>query len=213
MENRGLHVISEAAAHVLQSSPDKNYTQSHTLQVNLQSFMLSNRLVYLWMWSFHFCSDCTERGEDLTSGRLAARPLWWSTPVVALGNRCQAEGPTGAEPAGNVSFLLSRMEVHQASMCRSLQKDFISTKIQHLLPRQRVLKLVFNVREVRVSIKVFIVQCLKGALSLDTRKSLPFVRTWLSNPNYGNVKPQIWGCWCVGEPEWLQLLSRLKPWK
>lgn len=94
--------------------------RSHTMQVNVQSPLIS----HLCTWSLCFCLDYRERGESLTSGRLAVRPPWWWAPVVALGNRRQGEGPTGAGPAGNVSSLPSRMEMQASEHGQKLTKRF-----------------------------------------------------------------------------------------
>lgn len=123
------------------------------------------------------------------------------------------------------------MEGNQGSMCRSWRKKKgsiaaadievggFANKVPLLFPQKKELKLVFKIRILRKDssysfffpvLKVFIAQCLKGTPSLY----IPSLCEDLSlKANYGNAKPEMWGCWCVGEPEWLRLLSRPKLWK
>ena len=62
--------------------------------------------------------------EGLTSGRLAVSPPQWWAPVVALGNCCQGEGPTGAAAAGNVSSLRPKWMRSKWWACAEAGKNF-----------------------------------------------------------------------------------------
>ena len=106
-------------------------------------------------------TECVEKA--FTSGRLAARPPWWWAPVVALGNRCQEEGPSGAGPAGNASSVPPpKRKRNQVSMCRSWRKEITHwsrnpPKILLFFPEYWRLKQFFKIG----------IQCKKS-----TRKSL-----------------------------------------
>lgn len=76
-KQRGLHEVFETVPRVLQWTPEAERMQSHTQQVNAKSFLiLYARALVLCVREVCVSAWITERGEGLTSGRLAVCPPW-----------------------------------------------------------------------------------------------------------------------------------------
>lgn len=120
------------------------------------------------------------------------------------------------------------MEKHQASMCRRWQKYStanvyfkVEFLLNHTVSHSRVTVMIYMenlvflfaaksyllIKSLCCKMSRIYTVTIVRTLRFPEIPLLPFVRTCLSNSNYGNAKPQIWGCWCVTEPEWLQLLD------
>ena len=166
--------------------------------------------------------------KGLTSGRLAVcLPRWWA-PVVAPGNRCQGEGPTGAGPAGNVSSLHPEWKGTKRACAGSDEKKKkvlwqllisksggFANKVSLLFPQKKELKLVFKIRILRkrqLSLFFSCLQSLYNPMSKGNSKFIHPISLWglvplkqimeMQSQRYeaADVSVSLSGCGCYLDP-------------